>query len=262
MIQHYKPQLRAWLRSDRLRIMLRSMPMTQLNDFPLFARFQALWEPWLPTLHITHHVKDVVIAEHGATATHIWMVLTGWVSLQRNTPDGRNVTVGLCAAGDVFGEAGMFAHANYPYNAQVIQQGTRLVAIPAASLRQLSQQHADFSNYLMELLSERLTRVQLTLEQMSSLSASQRLGCFLLRLCNQQQNHTNCITMPIDKHIIASYLGMKAETLSRSFAQLQPYGIEVHQATISVHDLAKLHAFVCSSCGESGMCRTEENIIE
>ena len=238
------------------------MSINKLQHYPLFGRFPALWEPWLPNLHITRHAKDAVIAVHGAEADHLWMVVSGWVSLQRNTPDGKHVTVGLCAAGDLFGEAGMFAHANYPYTAQVIQEGTELVAIPAANLRHLSQQDPAFANYLMELLNERLTRVQLTLEQMSSLTAPQRLGCFLLRLCNQQPQGNGSVTMPIDKHIIASYLGMKAETLSRSFAQLQPYGIDVNQATIAVHDIAKLHAFVCSSCGESGMCHTEENLTE
>ena len=238
------------------------MAISELNPYPLFARFPELWEPWISTLHITKHSKDAVIARHGEQANHVWMVISGWVSLQRNTPDGRNVTVGLCAAGDLFGEAGMFADSSYPYTAQVIQEGTELVAIPATTLRQISQLHVDFSNYLMELLSERLNRVQLTLEQMSSLTASQRLGCFLLRLCNQQQNHRDSVTMPIDKHIIASYLGMKAETLSRSFAQLQPLGIEVKHATITVNNISKLHQFVCSSCGESGMCRTEGALFE
>lgn len=233
-----------------------------LDHFPLFSRFTALWQPLLPTLHRTKHAKDAVIASHGEQANTVWMVTSGWVSLQRNTPDGRNITVGLCAAGDLFGEAGMFAHANYPYTAQVIQEDTELLAIPAATLRQLSQQHAEFSNYLMQLLGERLTRVQLTLEQMSSLSAAQRLGCFLLRLCSQQEEVSGSITMPFDKQIIASYLGMKAETLSRSFAQLQPLGIEVKQATITLHDIGKLHEFVCSSCGESGMCKTEEAVTE
>lgn len=239
-----------------------ALPAATLAGFPLFAQFASLWEPLLPTLHITRHSKDARIADHGEQAGHVWMVVSGWVSLTRHTPDGKQVTVGLCTSGDLFGEAGLFAHASYPYTAQVIQEGTQLLAIPSASLRHLTQHHADFSNYLMGLLSERLNRIQLTLEQMSSLTASQRLGCFLLRLCNQQQAHDGGITMPIDKQIIASYLGMKAETLSRSFAQLQPYGIEVKQATILVHDVARLHEFVCSSCGESGMCRTEDAIIE
>jgi len=231
----------------------------KLHSFPLFQRFQREWEPLLSTVAIRSFSKDSIIASHGEQANTVWLVVKGWVSLHRHTPDGRNITVGLCTSGDLFGEAGLFSQANYPYTAQVIEQDTELVVIPAPTLRQLTQHYPSLSNYLMELLSERLARTQLTLEQMSSLTAAQRLGCFLLRLCDAHEDTK--LTLPIDKHIVASYLGMKPETLSRSFQQLQPLGIQVNLTSVHIEDVARLRHYVCDHCGESGMCATEEKII-
>lgn len=232
------------------------MAMQPLN-FPLFHNFAALWQPYLPTVQTRHYAKHHYIVRHGEGAQMLWLVLSGWISLLRHTPDGREITVGLCTTGDLFGEAALFPNANYPYTVQVLQEDTALALIPANTLRQLSERDSDFSAYLLELLNERIARTQLRLEQMSSLSAAQRLGCFLLRLC-QQRGETGGVVMPIDKHSIASYLGMKPETLSRSFQQLQPLGIQVKQAAITVGDVEKLVEYVCGSCSESGLCATED----
>ena len=235
------------------------LPVSYLN-LPLFRGFPELWKPYLPTIQTQSFQKHHYVTRHGDAAQTVWLLLAGWVSLLRHTPDGKEVTVGLCTTGDLFGEAALFANANYPYTAQILQDETKLAAIPANTLRQLGEKNSDFSAHLMELMNERINRTQLKLEQMSSLSASQRLGCFLLRLC-QQREETGNVVMPIDKHVIASYLGMKPETLSRSFQQLQPLGIQVKQATIRVSDVAKLVEYVCSSCSESGLCPTESDVI-
>lgn len=228
--------------------------------FPLFQRFQDAWKPFLPTIHSHRFDKHNYIINHGDPANHVWLIVTGWVSLLRHTPNGKQVTVGLCTNGDIFGKAALLTQASYPYTGEVLQNETEVIAIPAKTLRQLSQENAEFSNFLMETMNKRMDRVQLKLEQMSSLTAAQRLGCFLLQLC-QQQGETSQVSMPIDKHVIASYLGMKPETLSRSFQQLKPLGIQVKQSTITVPDVGKLVEYVCGSCSESGLCDMESDAI-
>lgn len=235
------------------------MAPNQLLKFEFFQKFSGLWELYLPTVQVQSYDKHTTIARHGDNAQTVWFVLQGWVSLLRHTPDGKEVTVGLCTTGDLFGEAALFPNANYPYTAQTLQEGTTLALIPANTLRQLSETHREFASYLMALQNERIQRTQLKLEQMSSLSAAQRLGCFMLRLCQQHQGASK-VVMPIDKHVVASYLGMKPETLSRSFQQLQPLGIVVKQNTITVSDVDKLVDYVCGSCSESGLCSTESDV--
>ncbi len=201
--------------------------------------------------------KDDVVMHHGDAAGSLWLVLKGWVKLTRQTPDGKESIIGLCTEGDVFGEAALFPHANYPYHAQTLTAHTELAAVSSDIIRKLVAENAALSNTIMVLLNERTLQAQLKLEQMSTMSAAQRLGCFLLRLCHTQANGEKTLTIPVDKHILAAYLGMKPETLSRSQQQLKPLGLSVEGHDIIIGNIEKLREFVCNSCSESGNCDAE-----
>ena len=110
---------------------------------------------------------------------------------------------------------------------------------------------------VMALLNERTSQAQLKLEHMTTMSAAQRLGCFLLRLCHTQVGGAKTLQIPMEKHILAAYLGMKPETLSRSQQQLKPLGISVAGPSIIIGDISRLRKFVCNSCSESGSCDIE-----
>lgn len=232
----------------------------KLEAFPLFAAHAQQWEPELASVCIKRFAKDEIVAHHGDSAAMLWLVVSGWVSLQRVTPDGKEISVGLCTQGDLFGEAGLFPHANYPYNAIIIHNDTELALIPAERMRALVQHHPQIAQFVMQDLGGRIAHAQLKLEHMSSLSAPQRLGCFLLRLCQNHKQGTQLLSIPVEKHIVASYLGMKPETLSRSFQHLMQTGVRVKGAEVEVGDVQALREFVCGSCGESGMCETEEQL--
>jgi len=205
--------------------------------------------------------KDDVVLRHGDPANHVWLVLQGWVKITRQTPDGKETIIGLCTQGDILGEAALFSHANYPYHAESIIAGTELASIPGEIVRELIIQNSSFSSSIMALLNERVAQAQLKLEHMNTMSSAQRLGCFLLRLCNaQQQAETQILQIPIEKHLLAAHLGMKPETLSRSQLQLKIAGVSVQGSQVQVDSVAKLRDFVCNSCSESGSCETETAI--
>ncbi len=228
-----------------------------LNSHTLFQNHPAISQALAPHAQTKVYEKDDVVLRHGDAATSLWLVLNGWVKLTRQTPDGKESIVGLCTEGDVFGEAALFSHANYPYHAQTLSAQTKLAAIPAGVIRKLISENATLSGSIMALLNAHTSQAQLKLEQMSTMSAAQRLGCFLLRLCHTQANGKKTLQIPVEKHILAAYLGMKPETLSRSQQQLKPLGIAVAGHDITVDTIEKLRDFVCNSCSESGSCETE-----
>lgn len=232
-------------------------PSTALSHHALFQHQPAILQALAPHTMIRSYDKDASIFHHGDAASHVWLVLGGWVKLTRQTPDGKESIIGLCAEGDVFGEAALFPHANYPYYAQTLTAQTELAAIPNHLIRQAIADNSSFSSRIMALLNERTSQAQLKLEQMTTMSAAQRLGCFLLRLCHTQSNGSKTLTIPVEKHILAAYLGMKPETLSRSQQQLKPVGVSISGHHITVSDIETLRHFVCNSCSESGSCDAE-----
>jgi CRP-like cAMP-binding protein len=225
---------------------------------PLLEASPELWAGVASTLRKKSYEEEDRIVSHGDMAVNLWLVLSGWVKLTRQTPDGKETIVELCTEGDVFGEAALFPESHYPYTANVVSGGTELLAIPATMIRSLVATQHTLAVRVMTLLNEHISQAQLKLEHRATMSAAQRLGCFLLRLCQvQQAEDKKTLQMPIEKHILAAYLGMKPETFSRAQQQLKPLGIAVSGQTITVNSIAKLRMFVCNSCSQSGSCDVE-----
>lgn len=227
------------------------------TSHPLLRENPGLWADVSDSLRQKTFENEYRIISHGDAAASLWLVLKGWVKLTRQTPDGKESIIGLCTEGDIFGEAALFPHANYPYTAEAIGRSAELVSVPATVIRTLIAKEPSLSSHVMALLNERTSQAQLKLEHMTTLSAAQRLGCFLLRLCHAQANGAKTLTIPVEKHILAAYLGMKPETLSRSQQQLKPLGVSVTGHQIMIGNIEKLHDFVCNSCSASGNCDSE-----
>ncbi len=242
--------------------MTKLQPQTNhhMISHPLFKESPHLWADVSNALRKKLYEHDDRIVSHGDAANNFWLVLSGWIKLTRQTPDGKESIIGLCTEGDVFGEAALFSHANYPYTAEAIGRGVELIAIPATIMRPLVAKDSHLSKHIMSLLNERTAQAQLKLEHMTTMSAAQRLGCFLLRLCHMQVDGAKTLEIPVEKHILAAYLGMKPETLSRSQQQLKAVGVLVNGHEIIVSDIDKIREFVCNSCSEYGSCEVEEDL--
>ncbi len=224
-----------------------------LVDHPIFTQDLDFWNNFSSALVHKNYARGEMLAHHGDVADKIWIILSGWVKLVRQTPDGRETIIGLCTTDDIFGEASLFQHGHYPYYAEMLSAG-RCVSIPSSVLRELVDTRPLAAKKIMQILNERIQQAQLKLEHINTLSAAQRLACFVLRLCRGHSESPHTIHLPIDKYILASFLGMKPETLSRSFQQLKDQEIEVHGDRLLVKNVAKLRDFVCNHCSESGMC--------
>lgn len=221
---------------------------------PFLSRNPEIWELVKPYITPRTYAKHDRVIQHGDSAQHLWFVIDGWLKLTRQTPDGKETILHLGTADDIFGEAALVPHASYPYYAEVISNYATLCAISSATIQQLQEHNSLLSAGLMSLLHGHITQARLTFEHMNTMSATQRLGCFLLRLCQATLQDAVTLEIPVEKHILASYLGMKPETLSRSQQQLKALDIRVEGAVIHIANVEALRHFVCNSCSASGEC--------
>lgn len=201
-----------------------------------------------------------IVFNNGSAANKFFLIKQGWVKLTRQTPDGKETVVGLCTEGDFLGEEAIFDWEDYKYNAEVISDKTIIISIPAKKLKETLEKNSNLSTKITRLIGEQNFRTRLKIEQMSTMSAMQRLGCFFLDLKEKQEQkpkEKQKITIPVEKNVLASYLGMKPETLSRSQNQLETHGVNISGNEIEIKDLSKLKQFVCSSCSNMGSCREE-----
>jgi len=81
-------------------------------------------------------------------------------------------------------------------------------------------------------------------EQLTLKSVTERVGWFLLNLSHNGGENALRFTLPYDKGLIASYLGMKPETFSRALQQLKDNGIRVERNVVTLPD----HFALCEFC--------------
>ena len=72
-------------------------------------------------------------------------------------------------------------------------------------------------------------------------SAEERVGCYLVALLGPSQSEAS-VRLPIEKHLIASQLGMTRETFSRALASMARFGMVVRGDTVQVADAAAARA--------------------
>lgn len=229
------------------------------REHPLLSGLPHVWDDMASHIHTRQVEKDTPLYHQGDDATTLWLVLSGWVKLTRHTPDGKESIVGLCAKGDIFGEASLSPNVQYFYTACTVGSGAMLALMPADLLRRKIADAPELSQRIMSLLNARTAQAYLQLEHRTTLSAAQRLGCFLLRLCNAPEDEPLKLHIPIEKHVLATYLGMQPETFSRSLQQLKAAEVEVHGNDFIVHQIDALRDFVCGSCSQSGGCTPNGN---
>jgi CRP-like cAMP-binding protein len=97
----------------------------------------------------------------------------------------------------------------------------------------------DVAIALIASTSQHANRMVQQLEQMMTLSATQRVVEFLASLAPHPRGPCT-IQLPYDKSLIAARLGLKPESLSRAFAKLRSIGVDVRASNVDVRDMAQL----------------------
>lgn len=208
--------------------------------------------------NIKKYTKNQAIFLHGDKANHFFIIISGWIKLHRETPEGDEAVIALFTRGDVFGEAAIFSKASYPFSAHAAEE-SEIIEIPSGILKEKSKENPDILARVMTSMSNEIRQLQLENEHMALMSAPQRVGCLLLQLSAGMIGKGGTFSFPYDKSLAATRLGMKPETFSRSLTQLQPIGITVKGSEITIKNFACLVEYSCGHCSAlPGECRKSD----
>ncbi|MEP3047023.1 MAG: Crp/Fnr family transcriptional regulator [Roseibium sp.] len=175
------------------------------------------------------------------TAQAIHIVIDGWVKLYRIAPNGGEAVVSVFAKGESFGEAVAFKGLPYPVSAEAVT-GCEVMRIPSVALLEAIRKDPEIGVSVLASTFAHLHSLVSQLEQLKAQTGPQRVAEFLLELCEQDAG--SCIvTLPYDKVLIAGKLGMKPESLSRSFARLKTVGVHIKRNHAAIDDIDRLRNF-------------------
>jgi CRP-like cAMP-binding protein len=181
----------------------------------------------------------------GDQADAFFIILNGWVKLYRTSKEGEEVIIHVFGPGESFAEAAVFNDSKtYPVNAQAVED-VAVIEVPRSFFVQKIEADSRFALRMLGAIAARQHYLVQQLEQVTTRTAPQRIGAFLIRFCKKEKQGNSgwMVDLPYDKSIISSRLNIKPETFSRALAKLEPYGVTLNGRDIWITNMPKLIEF-------------------
>ena len=181
----------------------------------------------------------------GDKADAFFIILEGWVKLYRISKDGEEAIIHVFGPGETFAEAAVFNDTKtYPVNAHALDE-VILVEIPRCFFVQKIEEDSRFALRMLGAIAARQHYLVQQIEQVTTRTAPQRIGAFLIRFCkkNKQAKGEWVVHLPYDKSVISTRMNIKPETFSRALAKLEPYGVHIEKKNILITDMEALAEF-------------------
>jgi CRP/FNR family transcriptional regulator len=172
----------------------------------------------------------------------IYAVRAGTLKSSLMLVDGREQVSGFHIAGELVGLDGV-AQGRHASTTTALED-TEICAIPYAHLTNLAAGASSMHHVISRLMSREILREGSLMMLLGSMNADERLAAFLLNLSqryaargySEREFH-----LRMSRAEIGSYLGMKLETVSRTFSALQQEGLlEVDKRHVRINDLDAL----------------------
>ena len=225
-----------------------------LRRLPLFVGLsEERFNDFLACATTRLYHKGHLMFQQGDPADCFFIVLSGWVKIFRVTPDGEESVIRLFTRGESFAEAVMFMGGRYPVSAEVVEDA-RLVRMSSQPFLRCLHDDPEIGINMLASMSRHLHYLIGQVERLQVRSGTQRVADFLLKLCPVGEGSV-VVSLPYDKSLIASRLGMKPESFSRALARLRQLGVRTERNHVSVSDVAALSEY-CKGSLQLGISRS------
>ncbi len=195
----------------------------------------------LDAASVTAYANHQTLFEHSDAADHVYLVLSGKVQLYRGRKPGKHAVLGVMQPGMSFAVCDVLGGERHSATAEAVGK-TRVLTIPAPGFVTTVESDKGFALSLLKQLSRELHQVSDQIECIQLKPTAQRLADFLLRLTPETDQPCEII-LPFEKALIAAYLGMEPESLSRAFKDLRALGVVNRGRRTEIKDGGRLRSY-------------------
>jgi CRP/FNR family transcriptional regulator len=185
----------------------------------------------------------------GDSFQSLYAVRTGFFKTCVSSEDGRDQVTGFQMAGELLGLDGI-SHDRHNCDAIALED-SQVCVIPFGQLEELSRDFTPLQHQFHKIMSREIVRDHGMMLLLGSMRAEERLAAFLLNLTQRLQARgfsASSLILRMTREEIGSYLGLKLETVSRTFSKFQDDGLlEVKQRHIRILDEAGLRQLITST---------------
>ena len=177
-----------------------------------------------------------MLFSNGDAFKSLYAIRTGFFKTCISNEDGREQVTGFQMAGEIIGLDGIVTD-QHSCNAVALEDA-EVCVMPFANVEELSREFPVLQRHMHKVMSREIVRENGMMMMLGNMRAEERLAAFLLNLV--QRLHARGFSqsemiLRMTREEIGSYLGLKLETISRTFSKLCDDGIiEVKQRYVKI----------------------------
>ena len=190
--------------------------------------------------------RGATLFRNGEKFTSLYAIRTGFFKTCVASEDGRDQVTGFQMAGEIVGLDGI-VHDHHTCDAVALEDA-EVCVMPFERVEELSREVTALQRHVHKIMSREIVRENGVMLLLGSMRAEERLAAFLLNLV--QRLHARGfsqseLVLRMTREEIGSYLGLKLETVSRTFSKFVEDGIvEVKQRHVRIVNTEALREIV------------------
>lgn len=163
------------------------------------------------------------IFSEGDEGAGFFVVITGRVKVFKLSSEGKEQILHIFGPGEPLGEVAVFEGRHFPAHAEALEE-SRLLFFPRDALIDLIKRNPSLALTMLAVLSRRLRRFAMLIDDLSLKEVPGRFAAYLLYLSEQKMGGHE-LELSITKGQLASLLGTIPETLSRILSRMSGEGL-------------------------------------
>ncbi len=208
-----------------------SVELNLANDVPSLPIFQGVEAgvlcELLASAHPVQFQKAALVVEQGDPISRYYVMLEGWCGATKGNAEGQEAVLQLFRRGDILFDLTQDINVGRcTTNIEALTQVNLLALTPSAVYAAKTKSQTLTEN-ILKAFGRRVLELRDHIEQLTLHTAEERVGRFLLQLRLNADAESKDIVLPFDKSVMAAYLGIKPETLSRVFQVFRERGFTV-----------------------------------
>ena len=190
--------------------------------------------------------RGTALFRNGEKFPSLYAIRTGFFKTCVASEDGRDQVTGFQMAGEIIGLDGI-VNDHHSCDAVALEDA-EVCVMPFDRIEELSREINGLQRHVHKIMSREIVREHGVMLLLGSMRAEERLAAFLLNLVQRLHARgfsSSELILRMTREEIGSYLGLKLETVSRTFSKFMEDGIiEVKQRHVRIVDTEALARLV------------------
>lgn len=196
---------------------LDSRIIENISSAALFKKIPLMeLEKILERSQIKSFKKNEVIFLKSNKASNLYFAVSGLIKTSITNYDGEEMIIEISDHQQILNQ---IFEDSFSFDCKAVED-CKIILIPLINFRKNLEENSQIAFNAMVEMSSKNSLLINRLEQFKLLSAEEKIGEFLLNSSFERKKKRRNFKLNLSKSLIASYLGIKSETLSRAFKKL------------------------------------------